>query len=122
MEYIIINSSYDENMDAAKLLAILAICTAIVAVAVSCIALFSDQQPDESDSAQGNFTDAQIKELVGKLMINGGKIYTAQGNFDISSSRWSIEIEDRLLVCHSSTYNQDYYIPFASIDYIWVNG
>ena len=108
-------------MNTDRLLAIVAISIAIAAVAISCGSLIANQGHQESETSEGNFTDAQIKDLVGKLLSKGGKIYTAQGGIEISSSRWTIDIEDRVLICHFKTYSQDYYIPFDSIDYIWVN-
>ncbi len=114
-------SYYSMGMNADRLLAMIAICVAIVAVAISCCSLFSNHDNNELDSSDSNFTDIQIKDLVGKLLNKGGKIYTAQGGIEISSSRWTIDIEDRMLICHFKTYSQDYYIPFDSIDYIWVN-
>ena len=106
-------------MDANRAFTTVAICIAVAAVSLSCYAIVDDDASQKKDVAEANFTDKQIVELVEKLKNKGGKIYTAQGNFDLTNRNWTIDIGDKMLVCHFSTYNQDYYIPFSSIDYIW---
>ncbi len=108
----------DVNTD--RILVAIAICIAVVAVAISCGLFLPNQDHQEQDTSEGNFTDAQIVDLVDKLMGKGGTIHTTSGSLEISSSRWTIDIEDRVLICHAKSYNQDFYIPFDSIDYIWV--
>ncbi len=107
-------------MNTDRTLVVITICIAAVAIAISCGFLLMNQNHQEQDTSEGNFTDAQIVDLVDKLMNKGGTIHTASGSLEISSSRWTIDIDDRVLICHTKSYNQDFYIPFDSIDYIWV--
>ena len=100
------------------MLSICAVCLAVAAVAISGYALFS--QDSGQDSKLAGFSDGQIEDLVEKLNTKGGVIYTTQGKFDISRSNWSLSIEDNVIIAHYGSSN-DYYIPFSSIDYIYVN-
>lgn len=85
-------------MDANRILTIVAICIAVAAVSLSCYAIVDDDASQKKDVAEANVTDRQIVELVEKLKSKGGKIYTAQGSFDLTNRNWTIDVGDRMLV------------------------
>lgn len=95
-------------MDSNKMLTVVAISIAIIAISLSAYAIV---EYSHSDDSSNGYSDSQIDDLVSQLNQKGGLIRTINGSFDIKSGA-SLYIDGHVIV------NNHFYIPFSSIDYI----